>query len=446
MPQFFTLIITISSIGLLHADHRIEVTSPNFCTASFLPIEDLATVIDEAERIVSATYKNYHPVNKYTKQLNITFNTNIILKGTHRESLEFKAGPFSTERKSECPLKPNPRLKYLLFLRKLPHDLEFHYDDIKKPYYELLSKPLIASQAQVSKVKKLLKSKHSLQSTTAPPKTGCASLVPPENGNITCTGPKCVYKCSPGYKLTGFPSKICINEAWRPMKPVGCKLINTDLVQQRKQFRSCPILTPPANGFIDCKNGKCKYTCAEGYTVKGYPSKICVVKSWRPEKPVTCELKRSTLRSGCTKPVVDYAVVQCIAGGRRCDVTCKAGFKLLGTRSNRCVKKTWRHEMPICREIRPTSIPKEEEMIPAIKMVRDDVQLKMGLNIRKISFKNCPPLDMPKNGVVNCGKNKCKFACDDGFIMEGYHTKICMPSKTWRPVKPTRCVSPKNCK
>ena len=80
----------------------------------------LSTIVDQADRISLATFKLYHLPDKQTKLGNITFTEleNLKSKGEKLPKGILKTGPFTSVKNINpgCPFKPNPKLKYLLFL------------------------------------------------------------------------------------------------------------------------------------------------------------------------------------------------------------------------------------------------------------------------------------------------------------------------------------------
>ena len=336
----------------------------------------------------------------------------------------------------------------------------------KNPYYILIAKPLIGSTNQKSKIKELLRTSKKQKSTDH--NQNCNQLVQPEDGKIECNGPKCVYSCDSGFEMVGFSSKICINRMWKPQKPVLCnkikneetttRLMETDETETMDEktmvqlYRFCDRPKIPKNGKIDCKAGKCKFTCDDGYEINGFPSRMCVNKKWKPEKPVLCKKiaetttsvnhksadfqtttsPPKTLSSGCQKPILENGITRCLRGGKSCQFVCNPGFIMTGSSQTYCnLSKTWSRAVPKC------DIIENQEL----DLVEDDVMLKTGVKSksREYRFGNCESLDVPKNGELDCAKNKCTFRCDEGYILEGYHTKICGKEGTWKPMKGVQC-------
>ena len=222
---------------------------------------------------------------------------------------------------------------------------------------------------------------------------------------------------------------------WKPQKPVSCKEIITKTEKESdeksliKLYRFCDPPKIPEHGDVECKSGKCKFTCKDGYDLKGFPSKMCVNKKWKPEKDIFCEkvivgsnekpdkvVVPKKLNSGCIKPFLENGIVRCLRGGKSCQFVCNPGYLMIGSSQTYCnLSKKWSRPAPTCKII-------ENEKL---EILEEDVMLKSSFKNKKYSFGNCKSLDIPKNGELNCAKNKCTFKCDEGYILEGYHTKIC---------------------
>ena len=234
---------------------------------------------------------------------------------------------------------------------------------------------------------------------------------------------------------------------WKPQKQVVCEKIEAEIDEKEKvsMFRFCEPPIIPNNGAIDCKAGKCKFLCDDGFKLNGFPSKMCVNKKWKPEKPVTCEKQDSStptnvsntlqkiLSSGCHKPILPNGVVRCLRGGKSCQFTCNPGYIMIGSSQTYCnTERKWSRAAPKC------SVIENEEL----EIVEDDVMLKTGFSNRESNsykFGNCKTLTVPKNGELNCAKNKCTFRCDEGYVLEGYHTKVCGKEGRWKPVRDVIC-------
>jgi hypothetical protein len=88
-------------------------------------------------------------------------------------------------------------------------------------------------------------------------------------------------------------------------------------------------------------------------------------------------------------------------------------------------------------------IPKQsaKSLIP---MTMESKSIVHSLTAQKETERNkagCPVLEDPENGSISCLTNgrQCNFKCDPGYTMVGFHRKVCLPTKTWKPYKDVYC-------
>lgn len=109
--HFIPLLIKIQTIHNVHAEY-------NPC--AILSKASLSTIVNQAARISVANFKIYHKPDQITKLGNITFTEleNLKSDGDDLPNGILKTGPFTSVKNLNpgCPFKPNPKLKYLLFL------------------------------------------------------------------------------------------------------------------------------------------------------------------------------------------------------------------------------------------------------------------------------------------------------------------------------------------
>ncbi len=319
-------------------------------------------------------------------------------------------------------------------------------------------------------------------------KSACGLLERPENGNLTCTRNSCQFSCHEDFKMTGFHKKMCLSGSWKPLKPVTCEPKSTG-------FANCEPLLAPENGSVDCKRGKCNFSCNEGFEMSGFHSKMCLNKEWKPIKSVSC-VKMKT-RIDLTKnfrncePLlpIDNGNITCSKPGK-CMYQCQSGYKLSGFHTKMCIKRAWKPIKPVTCEVVEPEVRKlksgcekptlqngivkclaggnrclfscesdyflhgiaenkchkgvwQNELPQCIQKLKSgDVILKSAfqLPITKETWEKCPELIPPLNGILTCKRNECEFKCDTGFELHGWHRKTCMPgSKKWKPQKTVFC-------
>ena len=128
----------------------------------------------------------------------------------------------------------------------------------------------------------------------------CPLLSSPSNGMINCSlgddevpsyEDTCSFTCNPGYELTGSNTRTCqSNGSWSGNNAM-CNRGKCFLIYALLQFLtmcflsvSCPSLSEPSNGIINCSLGDdevpsyediCNFTCDTGYELTGSESRTC---------------------------------------------------------------------------------------------------------------------------------------------------------------------------
>ena len=104
---------------------------------------------------------------------------------------------------------------------------------------------------------------------------------------------------------------------------------------------SCdPVLEAPPNGSMECDRqtvgGTCRFTCHEGYTLRGSQSRTCLPSlQWRGP-PATCLPPLCPL---LTPPDDGFVLFPCTREeGRVCRVVCAHGYRLEGPSNRTCRK------------------------------------------------------------------------------------------------------------
>ena len=104
---------------------------------------------------------------------------------------------------------------------------------------------------------------------------------------------------------------------------------------------SCdPVLEAPLNGVMECDRqtvgGTCRFTCDEGYTLRGSDSRTCLPSlQWR-EPPAICD---PPMCPHLTPPDNGFVLFPCTREeGHLCHVVCAHGYSLVGPSSQTCRK------------------------------------------------------------------------------------------------------------
>ncbi|XP_065916114.1 uncharacterized protein [Dysidea avara] len=216
----------------------------------------------------------------------------------------------------------------------------------------------------------------------------------PNNGMINCTGnifeDTCTFSCNQGYELSGSEKRTCqSNKFWNGTKAMCTKV-------------SCPSLTAPNNGMIDCTGNMfedtCTFSCDQGYELSGSETRTCQSNTtWNGTDvmctPVSCQQLATAPNNGmidCTGNMFEDT----------CTFSCDQGYELNGSENRTCRSdKIWSGTEAMCTKV------------------------------------SCPSLTAPNNGMIDCTGNMsedtCTFSCDQGFELSGSEIWTCQSDQTW---------------
>ncbi|KAM6949553.1 LOW QUALITY PROTEIN: sushi, von Willebrand factor type A, EGF and pentraxin domain-containing protein 1 [Aplochiton taeniatus] len=167
----------------------------------------------------------------------------------------------------------------------------------------------------------------------------CPVLSPPENSYFiqnTCNNhyeSACGVKCQPGFDLQGDGIRLCQSDGtWSGTQP-SCRV------------RSCPVLSRPPHGQLNCSDGgssyraECAVRCERGYRLEGEARLTCQANSqWSGPRPRCVEVRCSpmvTLKNALLSPPV--CGKKEVTPGTLCKLTCRRGYSLQGDADARCL-------------------------------------------------------------------------------------------------------------
>ncbi|XP_073672636.1 E-selectin-like [Garra rufa] len=231
----------------------------------------------------------------------------------------------------------------------------------------------------------------------------CPELNKPQKGKMQCQNPMgnfryqstCEFMCEKGYTLRNSNSSTLFCGAtgsWNDSQPT------CEIVQCKPED-----VSPPDHASVQCSypNGnfsydsQCKYSCEEGYELKGSSTTTCTSTTEWSSKAPTCELIHCP---ALNSPV--NGELSCTSSsnyGSKCSFSCVEGFRLQGASEISCTKTAkWSQEPPRCEAV------------------------------------VCPQLPEPINGYMNCSSEEptfgtfCIFICDEGQLLEEDSDKIMM--------------------
>uniref|UniRef100_A0A674AJS6 Sushi, von Willebrand factor type A, EGF and pentraxin domain-containing protein 1 n=1 Tax=Salmo trutta TaxID=8032 RepID=A0A674AJS6_SALTR len=167
----------------------------------------------------------------------------------------------------------------------------------------------------------------------------CPELFPPGNGffiHNVCNNQfnaACGVRCQPGYDRQGSGIRLCQPNGTWSGSPPSCRV------------RSCPALTPPQHGHMNCSKGvasyraACEVRCAKGYKLEGDARLSCQADSkWSGIQPRCVEVRcppMVTLRNVLLSPPA--CGQRKVKPGTLCRLACRHGYRLQGDLEARCL-------------------------------------------------------------------------------------------------------------
>nr|XP_046184667.1 sushi, von Willebrand factor type A, EGF and pentraxin domain-containing protein 1-like isoform X3 [Oncorhynchus gorbuscha] len=167
----------------------------------------------------------------------------------------------------------------------------------------------------------------------------CPELSPPGNGffiHNVCNNQfnaACGVRCQPGYDRQGSGIRLCQPNGTWSGSPPSCRV------------RSCPTLSPPQHGYMNCSKGvasyraACEVRCAKGYKLEGDARLSCQADSqWSGIQPRCVEVRcppMVTLRNVLLSPPA--CGQRKVKPGTLCRLACRHGYRLQGDLEARCL-------------------------------------------------------------------------------------------------------------
>uniref|UniRef100_A0A8C6V9W1 p-selectin n=1 Tax=Naja naja TaxID=35670 RepID=A0A8C6V9W1_NAJNA len=243
----------------------------------------------------------------------------------------------------------------------------------------------------------------------------CQPIHPLERGMMDCVNPigdysynsTCSFACEVGFELSVSQPLICsASGQWTSPVPT-CQAI------------PCQPLNIPLNGNFSCIHfhgefryqSSCNFKCKEGFLINGAETTMCEASgAWSASEP-TCQVMQchhlQNPKNGemaCSHPFAEFAYQS------TCQFACQPGFLLTGANTTFCLAtRHWSSPLPACQVI------------------------------------ECPNLDIPKNGELNCShphgrfayNSSCAFSCDMGFVLIGTSQLQCTDLGKWTAATPS---------
>lgn len=273
----------------------------------------------------------------------------------------------------------------------------------------------------------------------------CPTLSNINNGLVTIKTTDAIttsiYTCNTNYTLWGTATRTCgSTNIWTSSEP-AC---------------SCGSPTGPANGSVSVNvNGStATYTCFEGYTINGLPSRACqaATATWEGNDPTCAQCAALTTKTGQTYALSTNNTVTTAA------FTCVSGYTLNGTSKTTCLSNgTWGETQPNCVACgiltNPTSgivtLSSDGSLTTATYKCATGYTLQ-GVSKRTCgvsgTWDNTQPIcvcnspSSPANGNVVADGTTATYTCTIGYTISGPSSRTCQPDSTgWSGANPS-CV------
>ncbi|KAM6154281.1 E-selectin [Erethizon dorsatum] len=309
----------------------------------------------------------------------------------------------------------------------------------------------------------------------------CDALTKPANGVMRCfQSPErfpwnttCAFECEEGFELMGAKNLQCTSSGiWDNEKP-ACKAVTCDAIHQ------------PQNGSVSCSHssaGKfafkssCSFTCEEGFMLQGPPQIECTVQGqWTQQAPV-CEAYQCRALSSPEQGYMNClpSALGGFQSGSSCEFSCEQGFVLKGPRRLQCDRTgEWDHEKPTCEAVTCDAVHQPLNSMmkcthpPTGKFTYKSscaFHCKEGFDLHGSTELECTSQGqwtqaVPSCQAAHCSRlailakinmscsgepvfgTVCKFACPEGWTLNGSAALTCGATGQWSGMLPT-CEAP----
>ncbi|XP_008976534.2 E-selectin [Pan paniscus] len=309
----------------------------------------------------------------------------------------------------------------------------------------------------------------------------CDAVTNPANGFVDCFqnpgsfpwNTTCTFDCEEGFELMGAQSLQCTSSGnWDNEKPT-CKAV------------TCRAVRQPQNGSVRCSHSpageftfksSCNFTCEEGFMLQGPAQVECTTQGqWTQQIPV-CEAFQCTALSN---PERGY--MNCLPSasgsfryGSSCEFSCEQGFVLKGSKRLQCGPTgEWDNAKPTCEAVRCDAVhqpPKglvrcahspigeftyksscafsceEGFELHGSTQLECTSQGQWTEEVPSCQVVKCSSLAVPGKINMSCSGEPvfgtvCKFACPEGWTLNGSAALTCGATGHWSGLLPT-CEAP----
>ncbi|XP_026548893.1 E-selectin-like, partial [Notechis scutatus] len=304
----------------------------------------------------------------------------------------------------------------------------------------------------------------------------CPELKPSAHGSMSCSGPSgnsawnstCKFACEEGFKLNGSSELQCDDSGhWDASQP-ECEAIKCVAVQPPEMG----IAKHSSNDTNPSFKSVYEFSCMKGYTLKGSSHIHCSSNGeWSDPVPkcevVECHALQKPAHGlfNCSNPSGNYA------WNSSCNFSCKEGFVLKGPSILQCgASGEWDGQEPTCEVVECQAVPQSEGSLMNCSHNATELKYKStcdfacakGYTLRGspqiqclsdghwsqpipvCEAMHCPELKPSAHGSMSCSgpsgnsawNSTCKFACEEGFKLNGSSELQCDDSGHWDASQP----------
>ncbi|XP_055498177.1 E-selectin-like isoform X2 [Leucoraja erinacea] len=284
------------------------------------------------------------------------------------------------------------------------------------------------------------------------------------NGNFSYDS-TCEVHCAPGFTLQGSQSLKCKASAeWTTELP-SCKAIQcSPLEDQEQMIMTC---SEPLEPFS--YNSMCKFSCAEGFELQGSEQLECgATGQWSAAAPHCEAVHCATLEDQeqmimtCSEPFASFSY------NSTCKFSCAEGFELKGSEQLECgATGQWSAATPHCEVVQCENLEKQDQVIMTCSekfrysstcsfSCQDGFALSGESRIECAATGQwtapvptcqdiqCATLEDQEQMTMTCSESSapfsynstCKFNCVEGFELQGSEQLECGATGQWSAAAP----------
>ncbi|XP_062963118.1 E-selectin [Cynocephalus volans] len=309
----------------------------------------------------------------------------------------------------------------------------------------------------------------------------CDALTNPDNGVMECFqspgsflwNTTCTFACEEGFELTGAQHLQCTSSGnWDNEIPT-CKAVTCDAIHQL-QNGSVSCSHSPAGQFTS--KSSCNFTCEESFMLQGPAQVECTTQGqWTQQIPV-CEAFQCRALSSPERGYMNClpSASGSFQSGSSCEFFCEQGFVLKGSKSLQCgLTGEWDSEKPICEAVKCDAVRHppsgsvqcthsptgeftyksscafscaEGFELHGSAQLECTSQGQWTQEVPSCQVVQCSSLEVPGKINMSCSGEAvfgamCKFACPEGWMLNGSAALTCGATGQWSGMLPT-CEAP----